>query len=71
MILGYFEKWADEAASDPDISESDWINAGGEPEEESKEEPFRGAKMGFLKSPTDVDPWEPIVLKDTEVPPEA
>ena len=71
MILGYFEKWADEAASDPDISESDWINAGGEPEEESEEEPFRGAKMGFLKSPADVDPWEPIVLKDTEVPPEA
>ena len=70
-ILGYFEKWANEAASDPDISESDWINAGGGPEEESKEEPFRGAEMGFLKSPADVDPREPIVLKDTEVPPEA
>ena len=27
--------------------------------------------MGFLKSPADVDPWEPIVLKDAEVPPEA
>ena len=27
--------------------------------------------MGFLKSPVDVDPWEPIVLKDTEVPYEA
>ena len=70
-ILGYFEKWADEAVSDLDILESDWINAGGEPEEESKEEPFRGAQMGFLKSPMDVDPWEPIVLKDAEVPPEA
>ena len=70
-ILGYFEKWANEAASDPDISESDWINAGGEPEEESEEEPFRGAKMGFLKSPVDVDPREPIVLKDAEVSPEA
>ena len=70
-ILGYFEKWADEAASDPDISESDWINAGGGPDEESKEKPFRGAKMGFLKSPVDVDPREPIVLKDAEVPPEA
>ena len=70
-ILGYFEKWADEAASDPNISESDWINACGEPEEESEEEPFKGAEMGFLKSPADVDPREPIVLKDAEVPPEA
>ena len=70
-ILGYFEKWADEAVSDPDISESDWINAGGGPEEESKEEPFRSPKMGFLKFPVDVDPQEPIVLKDAEVPPEA
>ena len=71
MIFGYFEKWADKAASDPDISESDWINAAREPEEESEEEPFRGAEMGFLKSPMDVDPQEPIVLKDAEVPPEA
>ena len=70
-ILGYFEKWADESASDRDISESDWINAGGEPEEESEEEPFKGAEMGFLKSPADVDPRQPIVLKDAEVLPEA
>ena len=70
-ILGYFEKWADEAASNPDISESDWVNACREPEEESKEEPFKGAEMGFLKSPADVDPQEPIILKDAEVPPEA
>ena len=70
-ILGYSEKWAHEAVSDPDISESDWINAGGGPEKESEGEPFRGAEMGFLKSPTDVDPQEPIVLKDTEVQPEA
>ena len=71
MILGYFERWADEAASDPEISESHWINASEGSEEESEEEPFRGAEMGFLKSPTDVDPWQPIVLKDVEVPPEA
>ena len=71
MILGYFEKWADKAVSDPYISDSDWINAGGEPEEESEEEPFRGAEIRFLKSPMDVDPQEPIVLKDSEVPPEA
>ena len=70
-ILGYFEKWADEAASNPDISESDWVNACREPEEESEEEPFKGAEMGFLKSPADVDPWDPIILKDAEVPPEA
>ena len=70
-ILGYFEKWADEAASNPDISESDWVNACREPEEESKEEPFKGADMGFLKSPAHVDPREPIILKDAEVPPEA
>ena len=69
--MGYFEKWANEAASNPDISENDWINACREPEEESEEEPFKGAKVGFLKSPVDVDPWEPIVLKDAEVPPEA
>ena len=60
-----------EAAIDPDISESDWINGGGGPEEESEEEPFRVAEMGFLKSLADVDPQEPIVLKDTEMPPEA
>ena len=71
MILGYLERWADEAASDPDTSENDWINACRELEEESEKEPFRGAKMGFLKSPVDVDPWKPIVLKDTEVPSEA
>ena len=57
--------------SDPDISESNWVNACREPEEESKEEPFKGAEMGFLKSPADVDPQEPIILKDAEVPPEA
>ena len=50
-ILGYFEKWADEAVSNPDISESDWIYAGGEPEEESKEEPFKGAKNGISEIP--------------------
>ena len=70
-ILGYFEKWADEAASNPDISESDWVNACRQPEGESEEEEFKGAEMGFSKSPVDVDPQEPIILKDAEVPPEA
>ena len=54
-------------ASNPDISESDWVNACREPEGESEEEPFKGAEMGFLKSPVDVDPREPIILKDAEV----
>ena len=70
MILGYFERWVDKAASDPDTPENDWINACRELEEESEKEPFRGAEMGFLRSPPDVDPREPIVLKDAEVPPE-
>ena len=70
-ILGYFEKWADKAVSNPDISESDWVNACRELEEESEEKPFKGAEMGFLKSPADVDPRVPIILKDAEVPPKA
>ena len=70
-ILGYFEKWANEAVSNQDISESDWVNACRAPEEESEEEPFKGAEKGFLKSPVNVDPREPIILKDAEVPPEA
>ena len=71
MTLGYLERWANEAVSDPDTSENDWVNACRELEEESEEEPFRHAKRGFLKSLADVDPWEPIVLKDAEVAPEA
>ena len=71
MILGYFERWADEVASDPDTLEKDWINACSKLEEESEKEPFRGAEMGFLKSPADVDPREPIVVKDVEVQAEA
>ena len=67
--LGYFEKWADEVVSNPDISESALVNACREPEEESEVEPFKGAEMGFLIF--DVDPREPIILKDAEVPPEA
>ena len=70
-ISGYFEKWADETMNDPDISESDWISACREPETEPEEEPFKGAKMGFLKSPVDVHLWEPLILKDAEVPSEA
>ena len=70
-ILGYFEKWADETTNDPAISESDWISACTEPEIDPEKEPFKGAEMGCLKSPADVDPREPLILKDAEVPPEA
>ena len=56
MILAYLERWADEAANNPDTSENDWINTCRELEEESEEEPFRGAEKGFLKSSADVDP---------------
>ena len=69
-ILGYFEKWAEETTNDPDISKDDWISACTEPETEPEEEPFKGAEMGFLKSPADVDPQGPLTLKDAEVPPE-
>ena len=70
-ILEYFEKWADETTNDPDISESDWISACREPETEPEDELFKATEMGFLKSPVDVDPQEPLILKDAEVPPEA
>ena len=70
-ILGYFERWANETMTNPDISESEWISTCTEPETEPEEEPFKGAEMGFLKSPADVDPQEPLILKDVEVPPVA
>ena len=63
-ILGYFEKWANETTNDPDISEDDWISACTEPETEPEEEPFKGAKWDFFKSQADVDPQEPLILKD-------
>ena len=34
-------------------------------------ETFRGAKIRFLKSPMDVDPWETVALKDADVSPKA
>ena len=35
-----------------------------------EEEIFRGTGKGFISSPADIDPREPIVLKDAEVDPE-
>ena len=40
-------------------------------DEESDEEPFKGAGTGFLKSPADVDPHKLLPLKDADVTPEA
>ena len=70
-MLGYLETWVDEADNDQGITDEEWINACEETEEKPEEEPFRGAKMGFLKSPVEVDPWEPVALKDSYVSPEA
>ena len=40
------------------------------PTEQLEEEIFRGTSKGFISSPADIDPREPIVLKDAEVNPE-
>ena len=40
------------------------------PTEQLEEEIFRGTGKGFISSPADIDPREPIVLKDAEVDPE-
>ena len=40
------------------------------PTEQLEEEIFRGTGKGFISSPADIDPREPIVLKDAEVNPE-
>ena len=40
------------------------------PPEQLEEEIFRGTGKGFISSPADIDPREPIVLKDAEVDPE-
>ena len=67
MILGYLKKWADEADNGLGSTDEEWINACKEAQEESKEEPFRGTEMGFFKYPADIDPWEPITLRDADV----
>ena len=36
----------------------------------SEEEVLRGNEKGFITSPADIDPWEPIKLQDAEVTPE-
>ena len=40
------------------------------PPEQIEEEIFRGTGKGFISSPADIDPREPIKLKDAEVDPE-
>ena len=39
------------------------------PAEQLEEEIFRGTGKGFISSPADIDPREPIKLKDAEVDP--
>ena len=39
------------------------------PTEQIEEEIFRGTGKGFISSPVDIDPREPIKLKDAEVDP--
>ena len=38
--------------------------------EEIEEEVLKGDKKGFITSPADIDPREPIKLKDAEVTPQ-
>ena len=38
-------------------------------QEQMEEEIFRGTGRGFISSPADIDPREPIKLKDAEVDP--
>ena len=38
--------------------------------EEVEEEVLKGDERGFITSPTDIDPGEPIKLKDAEVAPQ-
>ena len=70
MLIGYYER------ADPDevlvTSENtfgvnvteDW------PPEDLGDNIFRGNDKGFITSPADVDPCEPVKLKDAEVSPE-
>ena len=37
---------------------------------EVEEEVLKGNEKGFITSPADIDPWEPIKLRDAEVTPE-
>ena len=66
--LEYFEKWAKEATPDSVLGEQVTIDACLDEKECPEEEPFQRAEMGFLKSPANVDPQEPIKLKDAKVP---
>ena len=38
--------------------------------EEIEEEVLKGDSKGFITSPADIDPWEPIKLRDAEVAPQ-
>ena len=67
IVLGHFQKAQSEEImiTQEDIFgvniEETWIP------EEVEEEVLRGDKKGFITSPTEIDPREPIKLKDAEV----
>ena len=70
MVLGYFQQTQDDdiLATKEDIFginvTEDWTS------KEMEEEVLKGDGWGFITSPTDIDPREPIKLKDAEVTPQ-
>ena len=70
MLIGYYERAdsdeilvTDENMFGVNVTE-DW------PSEDLGNDIFRGNDKGFIASPADVDPREPVTLKDAEVSPE-
>ena len=70
-ILGYLERWTDEEPEEGFGSEEVYVSVCKEMDEEPDEEPFKGARTGFLRSPVDVDPHKVLPLKDVDVTPKA
>ena len=70
MVLGYFQRTPDEEIM---VTKEDifGINVT-EPwtPEEIEEEVLKGDGRGFITSPADIDPREPIKLRDAEVAPQ-
>ena len=69
-ILGHYQKAPSEEIM---ITQEDIFGVNiGEPwaPGEVEEEVLKGDGKGFITSPADIDPWEPIKLRDAEVAPE-
>ena len=70
MVLGHYQKAPSEEIM---ITQEDIFGVNvGEPwaPGEVEEEVLKGNRKGFITSPTDIDPREPIKLRDAEVTPE-